>query len=105
VVESGGGTTDLGQSRRKAITGGVHLLVERGVGRRRREVRRFPVEAAIRQGATDSRPTGLRGQAGPAERPRPSGERESGPVGERKASGPRLGQKPELGPIQELKPF
>jgi hypothetical protein len=42
-------------------------------------VRRFPTrEAAIGQGAIDARPTGPRGRALPAERPRPSGERESG---------------------------
>jgi hypothetical protein len=52
----------------------------------RREVRRFPVkEAASGQGATDSRSSGPRGQAGPAERPRPSGERESEPA---KGQGP-----------------
>jgi hypothetical protein len=36
------------------------------------------------------------GQARPARRPRPSGERESGPVGE-EGRWPRLCQKPELG--------
>jgi hypothetical protein len=65
-----------------------------------REVRRVPMrEAAIGQGATDARSTGL------AERPRPSGERESSKLGMEKGSGPRLGQKPELGTIQVIKPF
>jgi hypothetical protein len=69
-------------------------------------VRRFHAKVeASGQGVINSRPAGPRGQAGPGERPRPSGERESGPVGERKGSGPRLGQKPELGPIQEIKHF
>jgi hypothetical protein len=41
----------------------------------------FPAkEEASGQGATDSRPAGLRGQAGPAERSRPSRERESEPT-------------------------
>jgi hypothetical protein len=62
-------------------------------------------EEAIGQGATDVRPARLRGRAGPAERARPSGERESGWLGKEKGSGPRLGQKPELGPIQVIKPF
>jgi hypothetical protein len=35
-------------------------------------------EAAIRQGTTDAWSAGLRGRAGPAERPRPSGERGGG---------------------------
>jgi hypothetical protein len=44
-------------------------------------VRRFPMkEAASGRGATDSQPFGLRGQAGPIERLRPSGERESEPA-------------------------
>jgi hypothetical protein len=61
------------------MTGGAHLSARHRGGRRRREVRRFPVrEAAIRQGANDARSTGLRGRAGPAERPRPSGERGGG---------------------------
>jgi hypothetical protein len=47
-------------------------------GQRRHEVRRFPVkDVASGQGVIDSRPSGPRGQAGPAEKPRPSGERES----------------------------
>jgi hypothetical protein len=50
-------------------------------GERRCEVRRFPTkEVASGQGTTDWRPSGLRGQAGPAERPRPSGKRESEPA-------------------------
>jgi hypothetical protein len=69
-------------------------------------VRRFPTkEVASGQGATDTRPVGPRGKTGPVERPRPSGERESGPVGEGKGSGPWLGRKPVLGPIQEIKHF
>jgi hypothetical protein len=56
-------------------------------------------EAAIGQGATNTQPTG------PAERPRPSGERESGRLGKEKGSGPRLGRKLVLGPIQVIKPF
>jgi hypothetical protein len=56
-------------------------------------------EAAIGLGATDAR------SAGPAERSRPSGERESGRLGKEKGNGPRLGQKPELGQIQVIKPF
>jgi hypothetical protein len=57
------------------------VLAGCGEGLRRREVRRFPVkEAASRQGATDSWPSGLRGQAGSPKRPRPSGERESKPA-------------------------
>jgi hypothetical protein len=44
-------------------------------------VRRFPAkEAASGQDATDSRPSGPRGQAELAKRPRPSGERESEPA-------------------------
>jgi hypothetical protein len=77
-----------------------------------REVRHFPVrEAAIGQGATDTRSAGLRGRAGlrgwarPAERPRPSGERESGRLGKEKGSGPRLARKPELGPNEVIKHF
>jgi hypothetical protein len=50
------------------------VSVGRGEGRRRREVRRFPAkEATSGQGAS----SGPRGQVGPAERPRPNGERES----------------------------
>jgi hypothetical protein len=50
-------------------------------GERRREVRRFPTkEAASGQSTTDWRPSGPRGQAGLAERPRPSGKRESEPA-------------------------
>jgi hypothetical protein len=54
-------------------------------------VKHFPVkEAASGQGTTDTRPSGPRGQAGPAERPRPSGERESEPA---KGHGPGGGAK------------
>jgi hypothetical protein len=82
------------------MTGGAHLSAGHGEGRRWREVRHFPVkEAAIGHGFTDARP------AGPAERPRPSGERESGRLGKEKGSGLRLGQKPELGLIQVIKLF
>jgi hypothetical protein len=62
-------------------------------------------EAAIGQGATDARSAGSRWRAGPAERLRPSGERESDRLGKEKGSGPRLDQKPEQGPIQVIKPF
>jgi hypothetical protein len=62
-------------------------------------------EAAFGQGATDARPTGPRGRAGPAKRLRPNGERESGGMGKEKGSGPWLGRKSELGPIQVIKPF
>jgi hypothetical protein len=69
-------------------------------------VRHFPTrEAAIGQGATDAWPAGSRERAGPTERPRPSGERENGRMGKEKGSGPRLGRKPELGPIHVIKPF
>jgi hypothetical protein len=82
------------------MIGGAHLSAGHGEGRRRREVRRFPMrEAAIGQSATDAR------SAGPAEWPRPSRERESGRLGKEKGSVPQLGQKPELGPIQVIKPF
>jgi hypothetical protein len=55
VAGCGGGTTELGWSRRKVRIGGAHLSAAHGEGRRRREVRRFPVrEAAIGQGATDA---------------------------------------------------
>jgi hypothetical protein len=88
------------------MTSGAHLSARHGEGRRQREVRRFPTrEAAIGQGAIDARPTGPRGRALPAERPRPSGERESGQLGKEKGSGLRLGRKPELGLIQVIKPF
>jgi hypothetical protein len=97
---------ELGGSQRDVMIGGAHLLAERGEGRRRREVRRFPTrEAAIGQGATNAQPAGPRGRAGPAERLRPSGERESGRLGKEKGSGPRLGRKPELVPIQLIKHF
>jgi hypothetical protein len=87
-------------------TGEAHLLAGHGEGQRRRNVRRFPArEAAIGQGATDARPAGPRGRAGPVERRRPNGERESGQLGKEKGSGPRLGRKLELGPIQVIKPF
>jgi hypothetical protein len=96
----------LGWSQRKVVTGGAHLSAWRGEWRRRREVRRFPArEAAIGQGATDVLLAGSRGRARPAERPRPSGQRESGRLAKEKGSGPRLGRKPELGPIQVIKPF
>jgi hypothetical protein len=62
-------------------------------------------EVAIGQGATDARPAGPRAQARLAERPRPSGERESGQLGKEKGSGPWLGRKLKLGPIQVIKPF
>jgi hypothetical protein len=62
-------------------------------------------EAAIGQGTTDVRSARPGRWAGPAERPRPSGETESGRLGKEKGSGPRLGQKPELGSIQIIKPF
>jgi hypothetical protein len=62
-------------------------------------------EAAIGQGAIDAQLAGPRGRAGPAERLRPNGERESRRLEKEKGSGPRLGQKPELGPIQVIKPF
>jgi hypothetical protein len=66
-------------------------------------VRCFPMrEAAIRQDATDARPAGLRGRAGPTKVEWGEGERR---LGKEKGSGPRLGQKPELGPIQVIKPF
>jgi hypothetical protein len=100
VVGCGGGITELGRSRRKVMTGGAHLSAGRGEGRRRREMRLFPVrEVVIGQGATNARP------ARPVERPRPSGERESGRLGKEKGSGPQLDQKPELGPIQVIKAF
>jgi hypothetical protein len=88
------------------MTSGAHLSARHREGQRRREVRRFPTwEAAIGQDAIDTRPAGPRGWARPAERPRPSGERESGRLGKEKGSGPQLGRKPELGPIQVIKPF
>jgi hypothetical protein len=88
------------------MTGGAQLSAGHGEGQRPREVRHFPArEAAIGQGATDVRSAGPRGRAGPAERPRPSGERESGRLGKKKGSGPQLGRKPELDPIQVIKPF
>jgi hypothetical protein len=97
---------ELGRSRRKVMTGGAHLSAGHGEGHRRHEVRRFPVrEATIGQGATDARSARPRGRAGPAERPRPSGERESGQLGNEKGSGPWLGRKLELGPIQVIKHF
>jgi hypothetical protein len=106
VAGCGGGTTELGLSRREVMIGGTHLSDGHGEARRRCEVRRFPVrEAAIGQGATDAWPTGPRGWVGPVERPRPNGERESGRLGKEKGSGPRLGQKPELGPIQVINLF
>jgi hypothetical protein len=62
-------------------------------------------ETAIGQGATDARLAGPRGWAGPAERLRPSGERESGRFGKEKGSGPWLGRKLKLGTMQVIKPF
>jgi hypothetical protein len=60
VAGCGGGAAELRQCQRKVMTGGAHLSAEHGEGRRRREVRRFPTrEAAIGQGATDTRPAGL----------------------------------------------
>jgi hypothetical protein len=60
-------------------------------------------EAAIGQGATNALSAGSRGQAGPTEWSRPSGERGSDWLGKKR--GPRLGRKQELGPIQVIKPF
>jgi hypothetical protein len=98
VAGCGGGTAELGQSQRKVMIGGAHLSSGRGEGRRRHEVRCFPMrEATIGQGATDSWPAGPRGRARPAEMPRPSGESESGRLGKEKGSGPWLGRKLELG--------
>jgi hypothetical protein len=100
VAGCGGGATELERSQRKVMTAGAHLSAGHREGRRRREVRRFPVrEAAIGQGTTDTQPTGPRGWAGPAERPRPSWERESSQLGKEKGSGL------ELGPVQVIKPF
>jgi hypothetical protein len=79
----------------------ARVSAKHGEGRRQREVWRFPAkEAASGQGTTDSRPSGLRGQAGPAVTQWGEGER----VG-RRPRPRRLGQKPELGPIEEIKPF
>jgi hypothetical protein len=106
VAGCSGDVVELGQSQRKVMTGGTHLLARHGEGRRRREVRHFPTrEAAIGQGATDARLARPRGWVGPAESARPSGERESDQLGKEKGSGPRLGQKPELGLIQVIKSF
>jgi hypothetical protein len=77
------------------MTGGAQLSAKRGDGQRRRGWRRLPVrEAASGQGATGAWPTGPTG--------RPSGR---GPAGKEKMAGwgkngggPRLGQKPKLGP-------
>jgi hypothetical protein len=61
---------ELRRCRRRVMIGGVHLSARHREGRRRCEVKHFPVrEAAIGQGTTDA------WSAGPAERPRPSGER------------------------------
>jgi hypothetical protein len=69
---------ELGRRRRKVMTGQAHLSAGHGEGQRQGEVRRFPVrEVAIGQGTTDAGSAGPRGRAGPAERPRPSGERGS----------------------------
>jgi hypothetical protein len=106
VAGCGGGAAELGRSRREVMIGGAHLLAERGERRRRREVRHFPAKGgAIGQGATNVRPAGPRGRAGPAERLGPSGERESGWLGKEKGSRPRLGRKPELVPIKLIKHF
>jgi hypothetical protein len=67
------------------MTGGVHLSVRRGEGK-----------GSAAGGAPSA---GLRGRDGPAERPRPSGERGSGRLERRKnewaAAGPkgRMGRK------------
>jgi hypothetical protein len=100
VVGCSGSAAELGWSRREVMTSGTHLSAGHKEGRRRHEVRRFLArEAAIGQGATDVR------SAGPTERPRPSGESESSRLGKEKGSGPRLGRKSELGPIQVIKSF
>jgi hypothetical protein len=71
------------------MIGGAHLSAGHREGRRWREVRYFPTrEAAIRQDAIDMRSAGPRGRAGWAERPRPSGERESSRLGKEKGSQP-----------------
>jgi hypothetical protein len=85
---------ELRRRRRKVMTGGAHLSARHGEGRRRREVRCFPVwEAAIQQGTTDARSAGTRGRDGPAERPRPSGEGGGEGRWKRKEDGPQLGRK------------
>jgi hypothetical protein len=76
VAGCGGGMAELGRSWRKVMTGGAHLFTRHGEGQRRHEVRRFPVR-----------------------------EWESGRLGKEKGSGPRLGQKPKLGPVQVIKLF
>jgi hypothetical protein len=82
------------------MTGGAHLSAGHGEGRRWREVRHFPVkEAAIGHGFTDARP------AGPAERPRPSGERESGRLGEGKRKWVAARPKTGAGPNSSNKTF
>jgi hypothetical protein len=106
VAGCGGSAAELRWSRRKVMTDGAHLSAGHREGRRQRELRRFPTrEAAIVQGVTDAWPAGSRGRAGPAERLRPSGERESGRLGKEKGSEPRLGRKPVLDPIQVIKHF
>jgi hypothetical protein len=62
-------------------------------------------KAAIGQSATDAWSAGPRGRARLAKRPRTSGERESVQLGKEKGSGPRLGRKSELCPIQVIKHF
>jgi hypothetical protein len=100
VAGCDGGAAELWRSRRQVMIGKAHLSAGHGEGRRRREVRCFPTrEAAIGQGVTDAWP------ARPAESPRPSGKRESGWLGKEKGSGPQLGRKPVLGPIQVIKHF
>jgi hypothetical protein len=70
---------ELGRRQRKVMIGGAHLSARHGEGRRRREVRHFPMrEVAIGQGTTDARSIRPRGRAGPTERPRPSGQRGGG---------------------------
>jgi hypothetical protein len=81
------------------------------VSRARRGVKAARGEAFSREGGGNRvgchrRATGWAEMAGWAgERPRPSGERESGRWEKEKGSGPQLGRKPELGPIQVIKSF
>jgi hypothetical protein len=63
--DSHGGSTrqrhevELGRRRRKVMTGGAHLSARHGEGRRRHEVRHFPVkEASILQCTTNARSAG-----------------------------------------------
>jgi hypothetical protein len=82
VVGCGGDAAELWRSRRKVMTGGptYQPTTERGEGRARCGV-------------------------SPRGRRRPGGERESSRLGKEKGSGPRLGWKLELGPIQVIKFF